>query len=114
MTGERPSDLSQMYTVAKTFPRRLRPEDARYNHLLMAMRMTRRFPGLGMTPSDAYNEIVGSGLTQHRDVTRHFSTMTRITVSSQVRRLPDQRLASRRARSRPPLSISRPFSGFFR
>lgn len=92
VTGERPSDLSQMYSVAKTFPRRFRPEDARYNHLLMAMRVTRRFPTLGMTANDAYDEIVGSGLTQHRDVTRHFSTLTRRIVSSKVRRLTDQRL----------------------
>lgn len=93
VTGERSSDVSQMYSVAKTFPREFRPADARYNHLLMAMRMTRRFPGLGLSATEALDEIIRTGLTQHRDVTRHFATMARITVSSQVRRLLDQHLA---------------------
>jgi DNA modification methylase len=79
-TGERPGDLSQMYAVAKTFPRAGRPADVVYNHLLLATRMTRKFPALEMSAGDALDEISRIGLTQHRDVTRHFSRLeTRTT-----------------------------------
>lgn len=76
-TRERPGDISEMYAVCSTFPRAKRPRDAVYNHLLLAMRVLRRFPQLGQTPKAILDEIQRSGLTQHRDVTRHFHSLAR-------------------------------------
>lgn len=88
LTGERPADLSEMYAVAKTFPPDSRPADAVYNHLLLATRVARKFPELEFSPADACTEIGRIGLTQHRDVTRHFDQMARdIAVRSERRRL---------------------------
>jgi DNA modification methylase len=88
-TGERPADLSEMYAVAKTFPPESRPVDAVYNHLLLATRVARKFPELALSPADACAEIGRVGLTQHRDVTRHFDRIARdIAVRSERRRLP--------------------------
>lgn len=90
-TGERPGDISQMYAVGKTFPREARPDDAPYNHLLLATRMLRKFPALGLTPATALEEIRRVKLTQHRDVTRHFSMMERGLVTANTKQLPDRR-----------------------
>jgi DNA modification methylase len=76
-TGERPGDLSEMVAVCRTFPRQSRQRDAIYNHLLLATRAMRRFPTLGLTPEAALREIIRTGLTQHRDVTRHFDRLSR-------------------------------------
>jgi DNA modification methylase len=94
-TGERPGDISQMYAVAKTFPRAVRPSDAPYNHLLLATRMLRKFPRLAMTPGEALEKIRVAGLTQHRDVTRHFSILERGLADVAARQLPDLRPAKR-------------------
>ena len=91
VTGERPGDISQMYAVAKAFPRGGRPSDAPYNHLLLATRMVRKFPQLRMTPTAALEKIRRAGLTQHRDVTRHFSVLERGLVVPNARQLPDLR-----------------------
>jgi len=90
-TGERPGDISEMYAVARTFPRESRPADATYNHLLLATRMVRKFPKLRLTADEALAEIRRAGLTQHRDVTRHFSGLERAAASGAVRQLPDLR-----------------------
>lgn len=94
-TGERPGDISEMYAVARTFPRGSRPTDATYNHLLLATRMVRKFPSLNMAPAEALVEICRAGLTQHRDVTRHFSVLERAATARVVRRLPDLRPSGR-------------------
>ena len=91
-TGERPGDISQMYAVAKAFPRAFRPGDSPYNHLLLATRMVRKFPRLAMTHAKALAIIRHAGLTQHRDVTRHFSVLERGLVGAN-RLLPELRLA---------------------
>jgi DNA modification methylase len=90
-TGERPGDISQMYSVGKTFPRETRPNDAPYNHLLLATRMLRKFPSLGMTPAAALGEIRRVRLTQHRDVTRYFSMLECGVKAAPARQLPDLR-----------------------
>jgi DNA modification methylase len=90
-TGERPGDISEMYAVARTFPRECRPDDAAYNHLLLATRMVQKFPALKMSPAGALAEIQRSGLTQHRDVTRHFSMLERAATANTIRHLPDLR-----------------------
>jgi hypothetical protein len=61
-TGERPGDLSEMYTVAKTF-KYVRPKGIVYNHLLRTTRMVRKFRALKMTPVAALKEILRIGLT---------------------------------------------------
>jgi hypothetical protein len=76
-TGWRPSDISQMHRTATAFPPAQRPNDVPYNHLLLATRMVRKFPILGMTAAQALAEICSAGLSQHRDVTRHFATLAR-------------------------------------
>jgi DNA modification methylase len=73
--GDRPSDISEKYRTAKTFPPHLRPDGVPYNHLLMAARMLRKFPQLGFTAAGALAELQRSGLTQHRDVGRHFARL---------------------------------------
>jgi DNA modification methylase len=88
-TGDRPGDLSQMYAVAKTFPRDARPIDVAYNHLLLATRMLRKFPALEMTPLGALEEIRRRGLSQHRDVTRHFSMVERAIAASSAKQMVD-------------------------
>ncbi len=81
-TGERPADLSEMYSVAKAFPRDQRPSDAIYNHLLLATRAVKRFPKMNLLPAEALAEIQRVGLSQHRDVTRHFHRLERQHRSS--------------------------------
>lgn len=78
-TGWRPGDISQMYSTARAFPRRSRPRGAKYNHLLLATRMTRKFPELRMSPNQAYARILSAGLTQHRDVGRMFAELAQKT-----------------------------------
>ncbi|MGB7160109.1 MAG: hypothetical protein WBD40_18730 [Tepidisphaeraceae bacterium] len=75
--GLRQSDLSQMYATAKMFPAGARPEGVPYNLLLLATRMIRKFPELSMQPHVALGEIRRLGLSQHRDVCRHFAQMNR-------------------------------------
>lgn len=99
-TGERPGDISEMYAVGRTFPRESRPADATYNHLLLATRMVRKFPKLKLSADQALAEIRRAGLTQHRDVTRHFAGLERAATTHAVRQLPDLR-----SRGRP---INRP------
>ena len=94
-TGERPGDISEMYAVARTFPREQRPAEVAYNHLLLATRMVQKFPLLKMSPSTALAEIRRAGLTQHRDVTRHFSMLARAATANTIRHLPDLRAAER-------------------
>jgi DNA modification methylase len=84
-TGERQSDLSQMYRTAKDFPLESRLQGAVYNTLMLGSWMARRFPDLGFSPAAAVEEIVRAGLSQHRDVTRHFGQLTRLAM--QDRRL---------------------------
>lgn len=74
-TGERPSDISQMYRTAKAFPLAERPDGVSYNLLLLAAWMARRFDGLGYSAAESLDEIRRAGLSQHRDVTRHFSRL---------------------------------------
>jgi site-specific DNA-methyltransferase (adenine-specific) len=76
-TGERPADLSQMYRTAKAFPRDTRPVNVPYNILMLGAWMSRRFPELNLQPIDAVDEIMHAGLSQHRDVTRHFAAFAR-------------------------------------
>lgn len=64
-----------MLATARTFPPEARPVGVPYNILLLATRMLRKFPGLGMSPADALAEIQRTGYSQHRDVTRHFSQL---------------------------------------
>jgi hypothetical protein len=80
-----------MYSVAKTFPREDRPADAAYNHLLLATRMVRKFSSLRMMAPEALAIIQRAGLTQHRDVTRHFSMLECTVVSRKIGQLPDLR-----------------------
>lgn len=51
-----PSPPSGCRMRARTFPRAIRPADVVYNHLLLATRMVRKFPGLRMTPGAALEE----------------------------------------------------------
>ena len=44
-----------------------------------------------MTPTEALEKIRLAGLTQHRDVTRHFSMLERVAVGAKARQLPDLR-----------------------
>lgn len=76
-TGWRQSDISEMYATVRAFPPNARPAGAQYNHLLLAKRVLVRFPQLGFTPMQAYEEIRAAGYTQHRDVTRHFDRLLR-------------------------------------
>jgi DNA modification methylase len=84
-TGWRPADISEMYSTVRLFPPGNRPRGVTYNHLLMATRMLRRFPELRMPPIQVYGEIRSAGLSQHRDVTRHFDRLVR---QAESRRLP--------------------------
>lgn len=84
-TGENPSDLSQMYRTAKDSPPEARPQGAAYNTLMLGSWMARRFAGLGLSPVAAVKEIIRAGLSQHRDVTRHFGQLVRLAM--QGRRL---------------------------
>jgi DNA modification methylase len=77
-TGLRPSDLSQIYATAKMFPFNDRPEGIPFNILLLATRMTRKFPELRMQPCAVLGEIRHQGLSQHRDVSRHFAQLARL------------------------------------
>ncbi len=77
-TGLRQSDLSQMYATAKTFPPDARADDVPYNIFMLATRMIRKFPELRMRPRLALSQIRRLGLSQHRDVSRHFSQLARL------------------------------------
>ncbi len=77
-TGLRQSDLSQMYATAKMFPSNMRPDDVPYNIFMLATRMIRKFPELRMRPRLALSQIRRLGLSQHRDVSRHFSQLVRL------------------------------------
>jgi len=76
-TGLRQADLCQMLATARTFPPEARPAGVPYNILLLATRMLRKFPELGMPAANALAEIQWAGYSQHRDVTRHFSQLAR-------------------------------------
>lgn len=76
-TGLRQSDLSEMYATAKLFPPELRRDGTPYNIFLLATRMVRKFPALRIRPQAAVAEICRLGLSQHRDVSRHFSQLAR-------------------------------------
>jgi hypothetical protein len=54
-----------------------------------------QFPSLQMSPSYALAEIRRAGLTQHRDVTRHFSMLERAAEANTIRHLPDLRPVER-------------------
>lgn len=83
-TGWRPADISEMYSTVRLFPPENRPRGVTYNHLLLATRMIHRFPEMRMRPIQVYGEIRSAGLSQHRDVTRHFDRLVR---QAQSRRL---------------------------
>jgi DNA modification methylase len=85
-TGEKQSDLSHMYRTAKDLPPAARPAGVPYNILMLGARMSRKFSQLGLSPAAAVEEISRVGLSQHRDVTRHFAHLARYAV--QNRRLP--------------------------
>ncbi len=86
-TGERPSDLSEMYAVSRVFPRGGRPINAVFNHLLLATRVLKRFRQLAFPPAEVLEEIARAGLTQHRDVTRHFDRLARENLAQKQGRL---------------------------
>lgn len=86
-TGERPSDLSEMYAVSRVFPRGGRPSNAVFNHLLLATRVLKRFRQLALSPAEILDEIVRTGLTQHRVVTRHFDRLARESSAQKQGRL---------------------------
>lgn len=83
-TGLRQSDLCEMYATAKMFPPKSRIASTPFNVFLLATRMVRRFPEMQMRPRAALLEIRRLGLSQHRDVSRHFSRLAR---HSEMRRL---------------------------
>ena len=85
-TGLRQADLCQMLATARTFPPSARAAGVPYNILLLATRMLRKFPALGMSPAAALEEIRRMGFSQHREVTRHFSQLARAAES--LRALP--------------------------
>jgi DNA modification methylase len=74
-TGLRQVDLCQMLATARTFPPGARPAGVPYNIFLLATRMLRKFPELGLSPAVVLGEIRRMQLSQHRDVTRHFSQL---------------------------------------
>jgi DNA modification methylase len=84
-TGKRPADISEVYATVRAFPPGQRPPRAPFTHLLLAKRMLGQFPELRMQPAEAYAEIRSAGLTQYRDVTRHFGRLLR---QAEARRLP--------------------------
>lgn len=75
--GVRPKQVTNLYKTAVAFPPRKRPAKAVYNHLYLAALMTRKFPELKMTPTEALGELDRTGLTQHRDISRHFGALAR-------------------------------------
>src|SRR5205823_12911068 len=77
-TGLRQADLCQMLATARTFPAEARPAGVPYNVLLLATRMLRKFHELQMSPTAALAEIQRMALSQHRDVTRHFSQLAQV------------------------------------
>jgi len=66
-----------MLATARTFPPEARPAGVPYNIFLLTTRMLRKFSGLEMSPAIVLAEIQRTGFSQHRDVTRHFSQLTR-------------------------------------
>lgn len=70
----RANHLSEAYHVAKLFPRTARRIGIPYTHYWMAMRTVRKFKTLMLDPTEVLAEINRHGFTQHRDVTRFFST----------------------------------------
>jgi DNA modification methylase len=90
-TGYRQSDLSEILRTARTFPSRTRPRGIPYNQFLMAARVIAKFPELKLAPAAALDQIRQLGLSQHRDVTRHFDGLARATVAKTPAMLADLR-----------------------
>lgn len=88
-TRQRPNDLSQMYRTCRMFPPRVRRKDVPYNCYFLAMRMVRKFKGLQLKPLQVLAEIRRLGFSQHRDVTAHFSALSRQEENERAARLAD-------------------------
>ena len=79
---ERANHLSEMYHVARMFPRRFRQTHVPYSHYWATMRTVRRFRALKLDPMCALREIASLGLTQHRQITAHFASKLRATENA--------------------------------
>lgn len=79
---ERANHLSEMYHVARMFPRRFRQTHVPYSQYWATMRTVRRFRALKLDPMCALREIASLGLTQHRQITAHFASKLRATENA--------------------------------
>jgi DNA modification methylase len=77
------------------FPRKVRLAGVGYNQFLLASRMVAKFPELNLSPRKALKEVLGSRLSQHRDVTRHFSRLARQMHNQDIPQEPRSRESTR-------------------
>lgn len=81
---ERANHLSEMYHVARMFPRRVREPHVPYSIFWAAMRTVRKFKQLKLDPVETLREIASNGFTQHRQVSAHFAAKLRKQESDEA------------------------------